>query len=113
MRLKFLFGTVIIALSPVLVSVVHLGPNSASATQARPNLAAIFGDHCRCVQIADRFGTVRRSAFDKAGRRIGTQVGTYEPDAPNKMRIEETYLEPDAGHLHGQAFDGAGNPTPL
>jgi hypothetical protein len=29
------------------------------------------------------------------------------------MTIEMTYLEPDAEHPRGQAFDGAGNPTPL
>jgi hypothetical protein len=29
------------------------------------------------------------------------------------MRVEMTYLVPDAEHPFGQAFDGAGNPTPL
>jgi hypothetical protein len=29
------------------------------------------------------------------------------------MTVEMTYLEPDAEHSQGQAFDGAGNPTPL
>jgi hypothetical protein len=29
------------------------------------------------------------------------------------MVVELTYLEPDAGHPHGQAFDGAGKPMPL
>ena len=43
----------------------------------------------------------------------GPQVGTYDPDEPNKMRVGMTYLVPDAEHPFGQAFDGAGNPTPL
>jgi hypothetical protein len=29
------------------------------------------------------------------------------------MVVEMTYLEPDAEHPLGQAFDGAGNPTLL
>ena len=44
---------------------------------------------------------------------IGVQIGTYRPGSPNGMTIEETYLEPDAEHPRGQAFDGAGNPMPL
>ena len=54
-----------------------------------------------------------RTAFDASGRRIGTQVGTYRPGAPNGIVIEMTYLEPDEKHPRGQAFDGAGNPVPL
>jgi hypothetical protein len=44
---------------------------------------------------------------------IGTQVGTYRPSAPNGMIVEMTYLQPDAEHPRGQAFDGDGNPMPL
>jgi hypothetical protein len=34
-------------------------------------------------------------------------------DAPNGIVVEMTYLELDAKHHLGQAFDGAGNPRPL
>ena len=111
--LKYLLGTAIIALSPalVLVPVGHLGPNSASAGPTRPDLAAIFNGNYQ--QIADQFGTVSRTAFDKSGRRIGVQIGRYNPGSPNGITVEMTYLEPDAAHPGGQAFDGAGNPIPL
>jgi hypothetical protein len=33
--------------------------------------------------------------------------GTYRPRAANGMLVEMTYLEPDADHRLGQAFDGA------
>ena len=57
--------------------------------------------------------TVARAAFDASGKRLGTQVGTYRRGAPNGMVVEMTYLEPDADHPVGQAFDGAGNPMPM
>jgi len=78
--------------------------------ERRPNLTAIFttGNY---QQWIDRCGTVSRSAFDASGRRIGTQVGHV--GGPNGIVIEMTYLCPDAAHPLGQAFDGAGNPTPL
>jgi hypothetical protein len=78
----------------------------------RPNLMAIFNNG-NYSQYIDQFGTVARTAFDASGKRIGTQVGTYRPGAPNGMVIEMTYLEPDAEHPLGQAFDGVGNPVPL
>jgi hypothetical protein len=103
--LKSLLGTAAVALS------VPIG--AASAGQIGPDLGAIFGARCRCLQVVDQFGTVSRTAFDASGGRIGTQVGTYDPDEPNKMRVEMTYLVPDAEHPFGQTFDGAGNRTPL
>ena len=80
--------------------------------QKQPDLTAIFtkGNYS---QYIDQFGTVARVAFDGSGKRIGTQVGTYSPDAPNGMVVQMTYLERDAEHPLGQAFDGAGNPMPL
>ena len=82
------------------------------AEQKHPDLTAIFtkGNYS---QYADQFGTVARAAFDGSGKRIGTQVGTYSPGAPNGMVVQMTYLEPDAEHPLGQAFDGAGSPMPL
>jgi hypothetical protein len=87
---------------------VHSDP--AIADQ-RPDLATIFSGNYQ--QIIDPSGTVSRAAFDGCGRLIGVQVGTYSPGEPNGMQIEKTYLEPDAKHPLGQAFDGAGNPLPL
>jgi hypothetical protein len=88
---------------------VHSDP--VIANQVRPDLGAIFNRSYH--QEIDRFGTVSRAAFDGSGRLIGVQIGTYAPGVPNGMTIEMTYLEPDAGHPQGQAFDGAGNPMPL
>jgi hypothetical protein len=85
--------------------------NPVTAEQKQPDLTAIFNGNYQ--QWIDQFGTVSRTAFDVSGRRIGTQFGTYRPGAPNGMLIEMTYLEPDAEHPLGQAFDGAGNPLPL
>jgi hypothetical protein len=79
--------------------------------QKRLNLAEIFGGNCNCQQWIDRSGNVSRSAFDASGSRIGTQVG--HAGGPNGIVVEMTYLEPDADHPLGQAFDGAGHPTPL
>jgi hypothetical protein len=110
--MRRLIATAIIALSPALVPIGHSGRNLGSPNRVSPDLEAIFGRHCRCIQVVDRFGTVSRSAFDGSGHRIGTQVGTYDPGEPNKMAVEMIYLEPDATHPRGQAFDGAGNPTP-
>jgi hypothetical protein len=76
----------------------------------RPDLTAIFTNG-NYQQWIDRFGTVSRSAFDASGNRIGTQVG--QVGGPNGIVVEMTYLVPDAEHPLGQAFDGAGNPTPL
>jgi hypothetical protein len=77
----------------------------------RPGLETIFNGNYH--QQIDQFGTVGRTAFDASGRVIGVQIGTYRPGSPNGMTIEMTYLEPDAEHPQGQAFDGAGNPVPL
>ena len=87
-------------------------PLKSTIEQKRPDLTAIFtkGNY---TQYADQFGTVARAAFNAAGKRIGVQVGKYSHDAPNGMVVEMTYLEPDAEHLFGQAFDSAGNPRPL
>ena len=81
------------------------------ADEGPPDLQAIFrGDY---HQQIDQFGTVSRTAFDESGRVIGIQIGTYRPGDPKGMTIEMTYLEPDAKHPRGQAFDGAGNPMPV
>ena len=86
--------------------------NPAIAEQKRPDLTAIFNNG-NYRQYIDQFGTVARAAFDASGKRIGVQVGAYRPDVPNGMLLEMTYLEPDAEHPLGQAFDGAGNPMPV
>ena len=88
------------------------GPVKLAIEQKRPDLTAIFtkGNY---TQYADQFGTVARAAFDPSGKRIGVQVGKYSHDVPNGMVVEMTYLEPDADHPLGQAFDAAGNPKPL
>ena len=65
------------------------------------------------TQYTDQFGNAARAAFDVSGRRIGVQVGKCSHEAPNGMVVEMTYLEPDADHPLGQAFDAAGNPKPL
>jgi hypothetical protein len=80
--------------------------------QKRPDLTAIFAKG-NYRQYIDEFGTVARTGFDAGGKRVGTQVGTYRAGAPNGMVLEMTYLEPDADHPLGQAFDGAGNPLVL
>ena len=85
--------------------------NPITAEQKQPDLTAIFNGNYQ--QLIDQFGTVSRMAFDASGRRIGTQFGTYRPGAQNGMLVEMTYLEPDAEHPRGQAFDGAGNPMPV
>ena len=103
MRIFGLFITLAIGI------LVHSDP--VIADQARPDLGTIFNRNYH--QVIDRFGTVSRAAFDESGRLIGVQIGTYRPGEPNGMTIEETYLEPDAEHPRGQAFDGAGNPMPL
>jgi len=41
------------------------------------------------------------------------KIATVPADAPNGVVVEMTYLEPDAKHPLGQAFDGAGNPRPF
>jgi hypothetical protein len=99
------------------VPVMH-GPDTgvvkilAVATAAeRPDLTAIFNGNYQ--QYIDQFGTVARAAFDASGKRIGVQVGTYRAGASNGMVVQMTYLEPDADHPLGQAFDGAGNPMPV
>jgi hypothetical protein len=81
----------------------------AAAQTAKVDLAAIFNGNYQ--QYVDHLGNAARSAFDASGRRIGTQVG--HAGGPNGMIVEMTYLEPDAEHPRGQAFDGAGKPVPL
>ena len=86
-------------------------PVKSVIEQKRPNLEAIFNSG-NYTQYIDQFGTVARAVFDASGKRIGTQLGTYRQGAPNGMVVERSYLEPDAEHPLGQAFDGAGNPMP-
>jgi len=88
---------------------VHSHP--VTAGQTNPDLEVIFKGNYE--QVVDRFGTVRRTAFDASGQKIGTQIGAYSRGAPDGMTIETTYVEPDAEHPRGQAFDGAGHPIPL
>jgi hypothetical protein len=85
-------------------------PGKPVAIDRHPDLTAIFTND-NYQQWIDRFGTVSRSAFDASGKRIGTQVG--HAGGPTGFVVEMTYLEPDTDHPLGQAFDGAGNPTPL
>lgn len=87
-------------------------PVKPAIVQKRPNLAAIFSSG-NYTQYIDQLGTVARTAFDASGKRIGTQVGTHHHGAPGGMVVEMTYLEPDAEHPLGQAFDGNGDPMPL
>jgi hypothetical protein len=86
-------------------------PVKPGIEQKCPNLSAIFNG--RCTQYVDQFGNAARAAFDASGKRIGVQVGRYSHDAPNGMVVEMTYLEPDADHPLGRAFDDAGDPMPL
>jgi len=96
----------------VYTTVNRSDPVSAvTVDKGRPDLKAMFNGNYQ--QWIDQFGTVSRSAFDASGRRIGIQTGTYRPDDPNGMTIEMTYLEPDAEHPLGQAFDRVGNPMSL
>ena len=92
------------------VGLNHSAPVKPPIEQKRYNLAEIFttGNY---QQLIDRFGTVSRAAFDASGKRIGTQVGHV--GGPHGIVVEITFLEPDADHPLGQAFDGAGNPMPL
>jgi len=83
----------------------------APVIEPRPDLAAIFNRNYK--QYVDHLGNAARTAFDGSGRIIGTQVGTYRPGEPNGMVVEMTYLQPDAEHPRGQAFDGSGKPIPL
>ena len=110
--MRRLIGTAILVLSPAL-ALLPITHGSRPASAERPNLAAIFNGNGNYQQIADQFGTVSRVAFDASGHRIGVQIGRYDRGSPNGMSIEMTYLEPDAEHPQGRAFDGAGNPTPL
>jgi hypothetical protein len=109
---RFLSFFVAIGLLTYYADVNHNQPVKPAIEQKRPNLAATFNSG-NYTQYIDQFGTVARAAFDASGRRIGTQVGTYDHGAPDRMVVEMTYLEPDAEHPLGQAFDAAGNPMPL
>jgi hypothetical protein len=110
---RFLFLFVVIGLMVYFYtsrSAPVSAPAKPVAIERRPDLTAIFttGNY---QQWIDRFGTVSRSAFDASGKRIGTQVG--HAGGPNGIVVEMTYLEPDADHPLGQAFDGARNPMAL
>jgi hypothetical protein len=113
--MKILVRLLIFFLVIGLLIYVYTGQNRSAPVKPaiehkRPNLVAIFANGSY-QQWIDRFGTVSRSAFDASGNRIGTQVGHV--GGPNGIVVEMTYLVPDADHPLGQAFDGAGNPTPL
>jgi hypothetical protein len=115
--MKLLVRLLILFLVIGLMAFYYAGLNRSTPVkpiieEKRPNLAAIFSNR-NYSQYIDQFGTVARTAFDASGKRVGTQVGTYCPGARNGMVVEMTYLEPDAEHPLGQAFDGAGNPKPL
>lgn len=110
--LRLSIFVVVIGLLVYYAGLNHSAPVKPVIEQKRGDLMAIFtkGNY---TQYADRFGTVARAAFDASGKRIGVQVGKYSHDAPNGMVVEMTYLEPDAEHPLGQAFDGSGSPMPL
>ena len=94
----------------VYTTVNRSDPVSAvTVDKGRPDLKAMFNGNYQ--QWIDQFGTVSRTALDASGRRIGTQVG--HAGGPNGIVVEMTYLEPDAEHPLGQAFDRAGNPMSL
>lgn len=111
---RLLIFFLVIGLLIYYAGLKHSAPVSAPgkriAIERRPDLTAIFTNG-NYQQWIDRFGTVSRSAFDASGKRIGTQVG--HAGGPNGIVVEMTYLEPDADHPLGEAFDGAGNPMPL
>jgi hypothetical protein len=92
-----------------LLPITH---GSRPASAERPNLAAMFNGNYQHMGL-DQFGTVSRAASDGSGHRIGVQIGKYDRGSPNGVTVEMTYLEPDAEHLEGRAFDGAGNSTPM
>ena len=104
--------SVLIGLVVYYAGLNHNAPSKPVIEQKRPNLTAMFNSG-NYTQYIDQFGTVARAAFDASGKRIGVQVGKYSHDAPKGMVVEMTYLEPDADHPLGRAFDGAGNPMPL
>jgi hypothetical protein len=101
----------IISLGITLAMGILVYGDAVIADETRPDLATIFNRNYQ--QVVDRFGNVRRTAYDASGRVMGTQIGTYRPGGPNGMTFEMTYLEPDAEHPRGQAFDSAGKPVPL
>jgi hypothetical protein len=113
---RLLIFCLVIGLLIYYTGLKHSAPVSAPgkriAIEGRPDLTAIFNNG-NYSQYIDQFGTVARTAFDASGKRIGTQVATYRRGATNEIVVEMTYLEPDAEHPFGQAFDGAGNPKPL
>jgi hypothetical protein len=100
-----------IGLGTILAVGVLMPGDSVIAHEGRPDLETIFSRNYH--QEIDQFGTVSRTAYDASGRVIGVQIGTYRPGDPKGMTIEMTYLEPDAEHPRGQAFDGTGNPREL
>lgn len=105
--IKSLLGIAVV-LTPCLLQ-VPIANGGNSVVVDRPNFEAIFNGKFR--QVIDRFGTVCRIAYDTSGRVIGVEVGRYDPNLPNHMSVETIYLEPDATHPQGQAFDGAGHPA--
>jgi hypothetical protein len=92
--MRRLIGTAILVLSPAL-ALLPITHGSRPASAERPNLAAIFNGDCQQIG-PDQFGTVSRAAFDGSEHRIGVQIDRYDPDSPNRMTVEMTYLEPDA-----------------
>ena len=110
MKVLFL-GVTVLGFGLGILAHAHGAAVAPVATdQKRPDLTAIFTNG-NYQQWIDQFGTVSRTALDASGRRIGTQVG--HAGGPNGIVVEMTYLEPDAEHPLGQAFDRAGNPMSL
>jgi hypothetical protein len=105
------FVTLVVGIAFAMTHEVASPVSSVIVDQKRPDLAAIFNRNYQ--QYADQFGNAARTAFDEFGRIIGTQIGTCRPGEPNGMIVEMTYLQPDAEHPRGQAFDGSGKPMPL
>ena len=101
------------AIAAALSSPVVLSHTAVIADQRPADLNAIFNGNYHINQTVDFWNNVSRTAIDESGHVIGTQVGTYDRSKPNGMTVELTYLQPDATHPRGQAFDGDGNPSPL
>jgi hypothetical protein len=100
-------ATLVIGATAPIQRIPH--SDAVIAEQERPDLAASFNGNYQ--QYVDHLGNAARAAFDASGKRIGTQVGHV--GGPSGIVVEMTYLEPDAEHPRGQAFDGAGKPMPL
>jgi len=72
--------------------------------EQKPRFEAIF----MALQSIHRPACTVPCRFDSSGKRIGIRSALTEPAHPMRWVVEMTYLEPDADHPLGQAFDGAG-----